>query len=601
MSLLSKKYNYLKPTIDYLCDKIVLAQAWKKSHQYIRSTNWYADTFELDRSAIDLDRLLDSWIFELKSNNFSFNPLRIVPAPKAERWEFKEKNKPSTVQELLVELNSEEKHSHVWQPVESVSKSLRPLAHVSIRDQTLLMALMMCLANKVESIQGNTMTPFDEVHLEQISSYGNRLYCNFFGKEANFSWGNSTSYSKYFSDYQRFLERSIYFGGEALQQKIKNEKVHEIHLDIAKFYDCVERKILIEKIRVISEKDNDAILNNLLLNFLKWKWDETSADIYSEVCKVDNENIPLGIPQGLVIGGFLANIYLMDFDQEIRDLIGISIAENIRVVDYCRYVDDMRLIVVCGKEVSETDIRKAIAERIDPELQKIGLSINPIKTRVDQFRYKRAGISTKLKNIQKKVSGPMSPSELDEQLGYLEGLMSLAENLQASDTEQINTNPLAIIETPSNDVRDDTLMRFSANKIHTLLKQKRSFSEQEVDEEGRPKSNSCDYLQERMARKFIACWSKDPSLVLLLKKGLELFPDKRILKPVLEQLKAVLRRNDEPKQKKIAQYCLGEIFRHSAIFIHTKEKWEFPAHADVNGFFEILQSFAVEVISNEKL
>jgi hypothetical protein len=131
------------------------------------------------------------------------------------------------------------------------------------------------------------------------------------------------------------------------------------------------------------------------------------------------------------------------------------------------------------------------------------------------------------------------------------------------------------------------------------LKQKRSLVAQEVGEDGLPIAGSWDYLQERMARKFIACWSKDPSLVLMLKKGLELFPDTRILKPVLDQLLLVIKREQYPKQQKTAYYCLGEIFRHAAVVIHIKERWAFPAHARIEGFFERLQNLAVEIITNE--
>lgn len=38
MALLDSKYRELKPTAEYLTDEVVLAQAWKKAHQYIRST-----------------------------------------------------------------------------------------------------------------------------------------------------------------------------------------------------------------------------------------------------------------------------------------------------------------------------------------------------------------------------------------------------------------------------------------------------------------------------------------------------------------------------------------------------------------------------------
>lgn len=220
------------------------------------------------------------------------------------------------------------------------------------------------------------------------------------------------------------------------------------------------------------------------------------------------------------------------------------------------------------------------------------------KTRIQPFRYKRSGISTKLQEIQSKVSGPLSAGEIDEQLGSLEGLIGLADSLRISENSPENTNSLALIDAPSNDVRDDTLLRFSANKIHKLLKQKRSFITQEVDANGVAKPGAWDYLQERMARKFISCWSKDPSLVLLLKKGFELFPEPKILKPVLEQLSAVIERGEAPIQQKMAQYCLGEIFRDAATTIHTKDSWAFPAHANVAEFFEQLQTLAVEIVTN---
>lgn len=601
MGLLASKYHELQPTVDYLTDKIVLAQAWKKAHQYIRSTNWYADNFELDRSAIDLNERLDQWLIELKGPNFSFDDLRLVPAPKAQRWTFVKDQNPNLLDLDSLALDVEESSPYKWCPEGDAPKPLRPLAHVSIRDQSLLMALMMCLVNKVESSQGSTTTPLKEVHQKKVVNYGNRLYCQFNDSSATFAWGNSTSYSKYFSDYQKFLARPLYFGAEALQQRIKGQHVFEVHLDIAKFYDNIDRSKLASSIRVLCGGNFDPAVEVLLKSFTEWKWDSTSPDIYEAVCKSDQEKIPSGIPQGLVAGGFLANIYLLGFDEIVQALIGQELSKGIDLVDYCRYVDDMRLIFLVDDGVRSDEIRTAIDEKIGSHLQALGLRFNHDKTRIEKFRYKRAGISTKLKDIQSKVSGPLSASEVDEQLGHLEGLIGLADSLRASETDQENTNPLATIEAPSNDVRDDTLLRFSANKIHSLLKQKRSFFSQELDEDGNSKPGTWDYLQERMARKFISCWSKDPSLTLLLKKGLELFPDKRTLKPVLDQLTLVSKRKAELHQQQVAQYCLGEIFRHAATLIHTKEKKEFPAHADVDGFFEHLQNVAVKMISSSSI
>tara|TARA_B100000745_G_scaffold155248_1_gene101698 strand:- start:706 stop:909 length:204 start_codon:yes stop_codon:yes gene_type:complete len=55
MKLINEKYRALKPSLDYLTDEVVIAQAWKKTQGYIRSFNWYADTLALDISALTIE------------------------------------------------------------------------------------------------------------------------------------------------------------------------------------------------------------------------------------------------------------------------------------------------------------------------------------------------------------------------------------------------------------------------------------------------------------------------------------------------------------------------------------------------------------------
>jgi len=134
MSLVNPKYKQLKPTLDYLSDPVVLAQAWKKSHSYIRSHNWYADTLELDASTFNLEENIQSWSEELKTQTYQPSPMRLVPAPKGDVWSFKKME---------------------WKPnKDSGSEPLRPLADISIKDQTIATAIMMCVADAVETIQG---------------------------------------------------------------------------------------------------------------------------------------------------------------------------------------------------------------------------------------------------------------------------------------------------------------------------------------------------------------------------------------------------------------------------------------------------------------
>ena len=107
MGLLNKKYRELKPEDQYIADSVVLAQAWKKTQQYIRSTNWYANTFELDRSTLSLANNLDMWVKELEGLDYELTPLRLVPAPKSTDWEFIDRPKfpPLGVEPIDWEIN----------------------------------------------------------------------------------------------------------------------------------------------------------------------------------------------------------------------------------------------------------------------------------------------------------------------------------------------------------------------------------------------------------------------------------------------------------------------------------------------------------------
>lgn len=58
MTIINEKYLALSPRKEYLVDPVILAQAWKKSHSYIRRHNWYADVLELDLSTITLEKIL---------------------------------------------------------------------------------------------------------------------------------------------------------------------------------------------------------------------------------------------------------------------------------------------------------------------------------------------------------------------------------------------------------------------------------------------------------------------------------------------------------------------------------------------------------------
>lgn len=630
MPQIDTKYDRLQLTGDYLSDPMLMALAWKKTHDYIRNTNWYADNFELDKSTLNLVALYKTWASDISTGNTEFADLKLVPAPKTSQWFFTDNNYHKTHDDLFKKnINNIGSPCYClkWKPREPNNLKLRPLAHIGIKEQTIMTLVMMCLANDVEALQGDPTTDYADVHKKNVVSYGNRLYCTYRedseGKlTAEHNYGATTIYSKYFADYRKFLNRPYYFAAKALTEKSPDEEVYLVELDLSQFFDRIDREKLFEKIKKIVQAQQDTpIADNvdiLFQSFNDWSWSACAKQSY-HLCATDGVPEPSkGLPQGLVASGFLSNIYMLDFDEQMSEWIKNGLPENpaktLTLVDYCRYVDDMRLVVTGPARSSENptplrNIRDTINNWLTPELKKLELELNSDKTKVEVYRGKSKGISSSLEAIQNNLSGPMSNESADELVTQLESLLMLSDNSKVDQKKEeegdCRINRLAIIEKSVFDVREDTLKRFAANKITRILKEKRHFTSRQTDENGHPVAGEWDYLQERIARRLIGAWSHDPALVLLLKKGLELFPSPKLLEPVLEQLRDARLRgfqtsdennNDELKQAAVATYCLAEVFRHSAVNIHRKDPQAIPAHADVDGYFELLQNEAVQAL-----
>lgn len=83
MPIINKKYQELQLTDEYITDPLLMATARKKSHHYIRTTNWYADNFELDLSALDLMQHCKDWVKRIQNKKeFKLAELQLVPVPK---------------------------------------------------------------------------------------------------------------------------------------------------------------------------------------------------------------------------------------------------------------------------------------------------------------------------------------------------------------------------------------------------------------------------------------------------------------------------------------------------------------------------------------
>ncbi|WP_440619620.1 reverse transcriptase domain-containing protein [Bacillus subtilis] len=634
MSIVNERYKILSPKLQYLKDEVILNQAWKKSNSYIRRYNWYADILELDCTIVDLEKKIQKYALDLsESSTYKPDPLRIVLAPKNQKWVFKD--------------------GKSWCPADGdnnkVEQSLRPLAHISIRDQTVNTAIMLCIADAIESIQGPTEEPdFIKAQQEQIYSYGNRLHCEWIShfnkkRQAKFSWGSSKSYRQYFNDYKSFLKRPQnvcnYYDATLPPKK----ELYVVSLDLSKFYNNIDLDSLVNELRdhyreyhnyynLSQEYKDETSFWKKVKEIFKWAW--TEADCNENNNLIENTKSSLGLPQGLVASGFFANAYLIRFDRMVGEYLKENLKKNqkeeikkelkglqIEVLDYCRYVDDIRLVVEVSSEIKPDIIKKKVSQLIKSLLNKHlilnlkcdkekVIDINEKKTSIVSFRQlsNKSNISAVMNTIQHGISGTPDADSLQQIIGELVGLLRMSDALEGKEIKMGNELELSRIYLPYMDIRDDTLKRFSATRLVKTLRFKKSMTvhneQVAINETGTKFITAGQMLEheiETVARKLISSWAENPSLSLLLKCGFELYPDVTLLYPVLEALELKLfDKSVSPDEIKTAEYVISDLLRAASTSIGYKPGYVYPESVNLNGFREELAAFAKRLMSTEK-
>ena len=310
----------LAPNLDVLSLEAVLVQAFKKTVSSIRSHNWFADTLELDTATVDYPTFIASLTDDLSNfRRWRSKRLRLVPAPKSGPWWINEKSQ--------------------WEPKpdegddESAVK-LRPLAHVPLRDQVIATAMMMCLADRIETIQGDPRLDVrDPKNRKRVVSHGNRLFCDAFDRRSKTTlrhrWGSSRVYRSYFSDYRNFIARPEIVAS-AMGERTDLQTVI-VHSDLSKFYDRVRPPMLHAKLQQHLQPDEKSFYA-FARRALDWKWHSDDAQLATDISGIDDfERVAL--PQGLVASGFFANVTLLDFDQALRDAFDTEIDDGLVLRD----------------------------------------------------------------------------------------------------------------------------------------------------------------------------------------------------------------------------------------------------------------------------
>ena len=583
----------LEPDLDLLRREYVLVQAWKKTAAYIRYHNWFSDTLELDWTAINLPSFLAEISERMESpESWENRPLRLIPAPKSQDWTATQSGwRPST--ENL-----------------NVTSRLRPLAHVDLRDQVAATALMLGLANQVETKQGDSRKDIENRENRRcVVSYGNRLFCDECDGHLFHRWGSQKLYRSYYQDYRHFVSRP-----EVVAQSVKNgRRAFIVHLDLSKFYDRVRPELLAAALEDLRDDDDDDDFFTFAKKLLCWNWDlrdEKDVEMYAKQSDVEGFS-EIALPQGLVASGFFANVVLLPFDNKIREKMGSEVQPGILLEDVCRYVDDFR-VVVSAEDSQNTlqDIGLIVSNWLASEINAVApaLQFNKDKTESVEFGGNQNILvrqSAKMRRIQSAVSGGFDAVGGLEILDKIQGLTRQAEQLKSGDA----LSPFALIA----DVRDATVMRFAAGRFRATYRSLRPLLEEtfdilssdgsrSIEDDPPPRIRSRAELDEdakAFAFDLVGRWAKDPSNVRLLRIGLDLWPDPEMLQKVLNLLDPLITDTQrQPRAKRqIAWYCLSELFRAGATETGMAEdEQSLPDGVDLTEYRNTLSQKALEIV-----
>lgn len=582
-------YSNIQPHIQFLADHAVLVQAWKKAHTYIRSHNWYADSLELDVSAIRLRALIGSWANELTPitiADFTPDPMRLVPAPKSAEWIT----------------------SDGWKPKDPEEFRIRPLAHLSIRDQTIAMAVLICLANIVESEQGDPRLPLTVANQKKVVSYGHRLVTRWDRDAAHFQWGNAKLYRQYFEDYQNYVRRP-----EKIRQELfgESDKWAIVQADLSRFYDLIPRDGLLEKLESLCNKHRakhelpQRRFFDAVARLFVWHWHEFDEANANAICRNKEGE---GLPQGLAASGFFANAYLLDFDAYMVSLFGKRLKNRQwRIMDYCRYVDDMRFVIQFDDETPE-DFRTQFETTLSRQLKRHApnLILNEKKTQImyGDSHASNVPVAEAMQAVNTNVSGPLDVETARHALEMLDGLLAVSNSRKSQPTPEGTGHDerLKRVLAVEPDVRNDTLERFVAHRWRRVYRTLRVMADDEsvADSTMNIGRTLLDQRARTFAVELLRKWILDPSNVRILRVSLDLFPVPDHLEIVISLLRTHLNTDDESEACRLtAVYVAAELFRAGATetgFVRDDD--ELPAGTEIVAYRDVLKAFAEEVLED---
>jgi hypothetical protein len=565
--------QYLRPIIEDVRMECVLVQAWKKASSYLRSHSWYADTLSIDYNSLRLPQFLKEIQERLQQpDKWVSATIDMVPAPKNQRWVYREEK---------------------WEPNEkNIDLKLRPLAHLDLSDQVVATAIMLCLADRLETATGDPRLPIEEPgNRQKILAYGHRLICDLDSNDdLRHRWGSTKLYRQYFTDYQTFLRRPKVVVRELVEKTGPNQdetfELAIVQSDLSKFYDRVRPTLLRNKLRKLQRSTAEEQFFVLAEQVFRWLWSNSNrAKAYGQDHGIDGFEC-VALPQGLVTAGFFANVILHDLDTTLRESIGSELdGTELVLQDICYYVDDFRIVLKIPRGTSEEFVKENTVSWLQGLLDEHapGTKVSGDKTEVTvEGREKRFLVeqSREANRIQRQVSDTFDMIHGTDLIAAIEGFFHTQQRYSVELSSEITKESGLLVGVP--DMRDDTAARFAAGRFRRTYRSLRPLlpdKSERVSEglisggekEEPPLPDGLVLTKEELdqrARFFSALlieeWVKNPGHVRLLRIALDLFPDGEYLDQVLKILSPAWKTSCRGARREVRTYCLAELFRAGA-------------------------------------
>ena len=142
-------------------------------------------------------------------------------------------------------------------------------------------------------------------------------------------------------------------------QKASKEHLFAAVTDITAYFENISLSLLRETLKENLEPDKCEFVDRLFRVLEFWDWTPTG-------------NLPraIGLPQGNSISSFLSNLYLLNLDRAMLDIVSNDSSK------YFRYIDDIKLYT------SERDEAREALVKLEAVLRTLNLNVQSAKTKI---------------------------------------------------------------------------------------------------------------------------------------------------------------------------------------------------------------------------